>query len=52
LPSAMSFAQTRAAFSSNGSTRPANRACGPSGPANQACSYCLRFPAGFSRTPR
>src|SRR5439155_8926448 len=45
-------AQTRPAFSSNGSARPANSACRPSGPENQR-SYSLRFfPAGFSRIPR
>src|ERR1035438_2986437 len=52
VPPAISRAQTRAAFSSNGRTRPANRACGPSGPANQRSSSLRFFPAGFSSNPR
>ena len=51
-PSAISLAQIRPAFSSNGSTRPANRACGPSGPANQASNNVRFFPSGFSSNPR
>ena len=52
VPSAISRAQIRAAFSSKASTRPANRACGPSGPANQASSTARFFPAGFCSSPR
>lgn len=38
VPSAISLAQTRPAFSSKGRTRPAKRADGPSGPVNHASS--------------
>jgi hypothetical protein len=48
LPSAISLAHARAAFSSNAKTRPANNACGPSGPENHASSSRLFLPAGFS----
>lgn len=52
VPPAISRAQTRAAFSSNGRTRPANSACGPSGPENQRSNSLRFFPAGFSSNPR
>jgi NADPH:quinone reductase len=51
FPSAISRAQIRPAFSSNGRTRPAKSACGPSGPENQVSSASRCLPRGFSRTP-